>query len=80
MTTKSSNLRFSTVADFDLIVNGRSYPVAQVAPKFLILETATAIPPGPATLIIRVDGEEERRTIEIVKASSTSTRVSIVRP
>ena len=56
MSSDTSIERFSTVADFDLVVNGRSYKVAQVAPDFLLLDTATEIPPGHGVLVIRVEG------------------------
>lgn len=79
MSTKSLSGRLSTVAEFDLIVNDRTIPVAQVAPDFLLLDTPTVIPAGPATLVIRVDGEEQRRSIEIVDGGTPTTRLTIRR-
>ena len=73
-------IRRSAVADFELIVADRSFSVAQVAPDFIILQTATEIPPGPAMLFIRIEGRETRRTLELPDgASASSTRVRIVR-
>jgi hypothetical protein len=80
MSSDTSVQRFSTVADFDLLINGQSYKVAQVAPDFLLLDKATAIPPGPAVLVIRVEGEEIRRAIELPAGASEETdRVEIRR-
>jgi|HubBroStandDraft_6_1064221.scaffolds.fasta_scaffold2045906_1 hypothetical protein len=80
MSSETSVQRFSTVADFDLVVNGRSYKVAQVAPDFLLLDKGTAIPPGPGVLVIRVEGEEIRRAIELpIGASEETDRVEIRR-
>jgi hypothetical protein len=80
MSSQTSVDRFSTVADFELVAAGRSYSVAQVARDFIILETAVEIAPGPATLVIRVNGEELRRDIELPDgANRSSERVRIVR-
>jgi hypothetical protein len=80
MVSDASVQRFSTVADFDLFINGRSYKVAQVAPGFLLLDKGTAIPPGPGVLVIRVEGQEIRRTIELpVGASEETDRIEIRR-
>jgi len=80
MSSETSIQRFSTVADFDLVVNGRSYKVAQIAPDFLLFDEPTAIPPGPAVLVIRVEGQEFRRAIELPKGASKATdRVEIRR-
>jgi hypothetical protein len=71
--------RFSTVAEFELLVGGITYPVAQAAPRFLILNKPANIPPGPATFIIRTEGEELRRNIEVLPSVESSTRVEISR-
>ena len=73
-------IRRSAVADFELTVGERSFSVAQIAPNFIIMETAAEIPPGPATLFIRIEGRETRRTLELPDgATAASTRVRIVR-
>lgn len=79
MAMKSSSQRFSTVAEFDLIVGGATYSVAQIAADFLILRKPAALPRGPATLIIRVEGEEDRHEIEILDVEPDSTWVTIAR-
>lgn len=72
--------RHSTVADFELLAAGCSYSVAQVAPEFLILAAAAEIPAGPATLVIRAEGHELRRDLELPDgADHSSTRIRIIR-
>lgn len=71
--------RYSTVAEFELLANGTSYTVAQVAPQFLILDKPACIPQGLATLMIRTEGEEIRRDITIQSSAKSSTRVEISR-
>lgn len=80
MSTHLSLGRRSSTAEFELIVDGHSYDVAQVAPEFLILDTAMEIPAGPAELVIRLDGRENRRQITLVDgADGISTRIRIRR-
>ena len=80
MASETSVPRYSTVADFELLVDGRSYKVAQVAPEFLLLENPAEIAPGSAVLVIRVEGEELRRQIDLpIGASPTAVRVKIAR-
>ena len=50
--------RYSSVVKLRMIANGRTYPLAQVSSKFVILREPTPIPPGPATVIVDVDGDE----------------------
>jgi hypothetical protein len=71
--------RFSTVAEFELLTKGTIYAVAQVAPGFLILDKPNGIPVGPATLIIRTEGEEIRRDVTVLSSAESSTRVEISR-
>jgi len=66
--------RFSTVADFELIADGRSYSVGHVAPTFLILDRSEEIPPGDAELIIRVEDEVIRRQITLPQGSTAEMR------
>jgi hypothetical protein len=80
MASETSVPRYSTVADFELLVDGRSYKVAQVAPDFLLLENPAEIAPGGAVLVIRVEGQEIRRQINLpTGASPKAVRVKIAR-
>jgi hypothetical protein len=81
MSSETSVDRFSTVAEFELLIADRSYRVAQVAPDFLILENAAEIAPSPGVVVIRVDKQEMRREILLPLGTETgSLRVQISRP
>jgi hypothetical protein len=80
MTEQTSTNRYSTIADFELIANGDSYPLVEIGPDFVVLKVAHEIPPGEVELIIRVDGKVIRRQIFLPNgASATSREVSIRR-
>ena len=59
----------------NLLVDGRSIPVAQSGPNFLILKQATQISAGEAELIVSVNGEETKRRFWI-DGPVDGTRVS----
>ena len=62
----------------DLLLEGRSIPVAQLAPDFLLLDTAINLPPGEATLVLRVDESERHWRVRLPDgASATSLRVAL---
>ena len=73
--------RYSTVAEFELVVNQTSYDVEEVAPDFVTLARAADIPSCIADLYIRVEGEDElHRRIRLPHgASADSPRVVIER-
>lgn len=80
MQPSTAQERYSTVAEFELRVNGQSYSVVEVAPEFITLERATDIPPSEADLYIRVEGEEMHRRIRLPQgASAKSDQVVIER-
>ena len=67
MSTTTSLERSSFVADFELIAGSQSFRPAQVAPDYIIMKKQEPVPAGPAELIIRIEGKEERRRrIEII--------------
>ena len=74
MSKPTSVDRFSTVADFELVADGRSYDVVQVASSFIILKTPQEIPPGDAELIIRVENEVIHRQISLPNGSTPTMR------
>ena len=62
-----------------LILNGDTIPVAQLGPGFLLLEKPIERPPGPASIILRVDQTEERWNVRLPDGiSAGSKRVTIV--
>lgn len=80
MSKQTSIDRFSSVASFELVANGQSYAVVQVASDFLILESPQQIPPGDAALVIRVDSEVIHRRIALPQGATPEMgRVPILR-
>jgi hypothetical protein len=45
---------------YRLLAHGQVYPLSQAGPDFVILKTPAQIPPGRATVIVDVDGDERR--------------------
>ncbi len=61
-----------------LIFSGHSIPVAQLGPDFLLLDTPADHPPGPASVVLRVDQSEKRWDIHLPDGiSAASKRVTI---
>lgn len=72
--------RYSRVAEFELVANGRSYSPSHVSRDFIILDQPADIPPCDADLYIRVEGEEMHRRIRLPQGASADTdRVVIER-
>ena len=72
--------RYSSVITLRLLVGEKVYPLAQIGPEMVILKTAAAIPPGPGTVVMVVDDEDERRWDVIVLESSESSDIVRTRP
>ena len=64
--------RYSAVVTLNLIVGDQVYPLAQVGPEMVILKTAAVIPPGPATVVTIVDGDERRSDVIIPECTEPS--------
>jgi hypothetical protein len=61
-----------------LIFSGHSIPVAQLGPDFLLLDAPAAHPPGPASIVLRVDQTERRWDVHLPDGiSAASKRVAI---
>lgn len=73
MSTDLSLGRRSSVADFELIVAGKTYKPVQIAAEFVILDRAADFPAGPATLIVRLDGEERITEITLPDGATTAS-------
>ena len=55
-----------------------SIPVAQLGPGFLLLDAPADHPPGPASIVLRVDQSERRWDIRLPHGiSAASKRVAI---
>ena len=49
-----------------LVAGGKSHRLAQAAPDFVIPSRSEPILAGPATLVVQVDGVEDRNSVRIV--------------
>jgi hypothetical protein len=57
----NTEAQFSADIRLDLVVNGRSIPLARVGPNYAVLQERVDIPAGsPAILLMNVDGREHR--------------------
>ena len=60
--------------------SGHSIPVAQLGPDFLLLDAPADHPPGPASILLRVDQSERRWDVRLPNGiSATSKRVNASR-
>jgi hypothetical protein len=70
----------SAQVKMQLLINGRSIPVAQLGPDFLLLDHPFDLPPGNAELVVQVDQSERRWEVRLPNGiSSTSNRVAALR-
>ena len=61
-----------------LLFGGYSIPVAQLGPGFLLLDAPADHPPGPASIVLRVDQSERRWDVRLPNGiSAASKRVAI---
>ena len=58
-----------------LVARGQEYPLAQAAPDFVILKTPAAVPAGPATIVMVVDGQERRWDVILPESSGPAERI-----
>ena len=63
----------SAVVELELIVSGRCVGLSQVAPEFVIVQNPENLAPCQAEVIVRVDGDENRRRVFLVDGISALT-------
>src|ERR1017187_9973325 len=64
-----------------LMFRGHSIPVAQLRADFLLLDAPADHPPGPASILLRVDQSEQRWDVRLPNGiSATSKRVAASHP
>jgi hypothetical protein len=74
----SSHGGHSADVRISLLFKGHSIPVAQLGPDFLLLDAPTEHPPGPASIVLRVDQSERRWQVRLPDGiSASSKRVAI---
>ena len=65
MPEQLSTERYSAVVELQLVAQGKSYPLAQIGPDFVIFKTPVELAPCDATIIMHVDGEERRWSVTL---------------
>ncbi len=74
----SSHGGHSADVRISLLFSGHCIPVAQLGPDFLLLDTPADHPPGPASIVLRVDQSERRWDVSLPHGiSAASKRVAI---
>ena len=74
----SSHGGHSADVRISLMFSGHSIPVAQLGPDFLLLDAPADHPPGPASILLRVDQSERRWDVRLPNGiSAASKRVAI---
>jgi hypothetical protein len=75
-----STQRFSTVAEFELVVAGERHRLSQVSSTFIVFDKPTTLPATTADLYITVDGHPLHRQVRLPKgATPAMDRVDIER-
>ena len=65
MPEQLSTDRYSAEVELQLVAQGKSYPLAQIGPDFVIFKTPVELAPCDATIIMHVDGEERRWAVAL---------------
>jgi hypothetical protein len=60
----------SAEIEMQLLVNGSTLPIAQLGPDFLILRQTATHPPTEATIVMRVDADEQRWAVRLPEGLS----------
>ena len=57
-----------------LLVNGSSISITQMGPDFVLVEPSTEYPPGEATIVLVVDGNERRWQVKLPNGISKHSK------
>ncbi len=68
----------SAQLEMRLLVNGRSIGITHMGPDFLLVESPTDLPPGEASIMLKVDDSESQWKVRLPEGmSKTSKRVPL---
>jgi hypothetical protein len=70
-------LTHSAEVSLRLVVGGQTIPLAQIARDWVIPARPTELLPGPAEVVLHVDGAPQRWTVEVLPHDQGSRRVPI---
>lgn len=78
-TTRSTNDR-SVDVRMQQLLNGHVLQIAQLGPRFLMLDHPIEHPPADAKILMSVGGKEERRCVRLPNGISTTAPATAVSP
>ena len=70
---------YSADVSLDLILDGRSIPLAQIGRDWIVLRKPTDLEPGPGEVVATIDGIERRWSVELNEGSHTATAKVAIR-
>ena len=59
-------------------MNGRTLPIAQLGPNFLVLETPIDFPPVEAEIGVWIDGREDRWRVHLAEGIKSGQRKTAI--
>lgn len=62
-----------------LIVAGRTLPMGRVGPDQLELRVAVDLPPGPAEVLVEIDGRQHRSAVYLIEGASAASPFVLIR-
>ena len=65
MITEPKRRSHSATVELSLNLAGRVVPLWEVGPNFVVLRTPERIPPGPAEVVVSIDGTLSQRSVEL---------------
>ncbi len=75
METATGRRTYSAEVELHLDVDGRIVDLAQIGPDDVIANDPIDLPPGPAEVVMHVDGQERRWRVTLVEGMSKDNRV-----
>lgn len=76
----SSNGGHSAQVKIQLLIDGASFPVAQLGPDFLFVDAPFDHPPGGAGLILQIDQSERRWNVHLPNGISAGSHRVMIAP
>lgn len=70
----SSQGGHSAQVNLRLLVNGRTIPVVQLGPDFLLVDAPLDLPAGDASVVMQVDAGERRWNVRLPDGCSVASR------
>ena len=66
--------RMSRIVELWLESQGQRYSLSEVGPDFVVLRKSAAVPSGPATVVIDIEGQIEQRLVQVLPICGAQSR------